>query len=102
MFENKEINLTLELLNNIINREPQDALISSKNLLEKIFGKKFSENIEINGLLRYNSLAGQEDNIHYWGLLYEGATTSGIYENFSLVAFPQKYKIQIKSFCVLE
>ncbi len=88
MFGNKEINLAGELIQSILDKNPDEALINSKNLLEELFGKKFSDNIESNGILRYNSLKGSEDSIKYWGLLYDGASSSGVYENFSLVTFP--------------
>lgn len=88
MFNSEEIGLAQNLLQTILDKDSQKALDESKTLLDEIFGKKFSNDIEKNGILRYHSLAGQEENIQYWGLLYEGATTSGVYENFSLVAFP--------------
>jgi len=88
MFGNDEIQLAQNLLGRIIEKNPEESLVKTKELLEVIFGKRFSDGIEKNGILRYKSLAGQEDNIQYWGLLYEGATASGVYENFSLVAFP--------------
>ncbi|RLF31716.1 MAG: hypothetical protein DRN07_06615, partial [Thermoplasmata archaeon] len=88
MFNSEEIGLTQNLLQAILDKDSQKALDESKVLLDEIFGKRFSNEVEKNGILRYNSLAGQEENIQYWGLLYEGATTSGVYENFSLVAFP--------------
>lgn len=88
MFDSKEIGCAQKLLQAILKKKHQDALSESKSLLGEIFGKRFSDEIENNGVLRYKSLIGQEENIQYWGLLYEGATTSGVYENFSLVAFP--------------
>jgi len=88
MFNSKEIRLAQDLLQAILDKNPQDALNKSKILFEEIFGKKFSDGVENNGILRYNSLIGQEENIQYWGILYKGAPTSGVYENFSLVAFP--------------
>jgi 5-methylcytosine-specific restriction protein B len=88
MFDSQDIKLAQNLLQAILSRNPQDALEKSRVLLGEIFGRRFSDGIENNGILRYRSLIGQEENIQYWGLLYEGAPASGVYENFSLVAFP--------------
>lgn len=88
MFESKAIRLAEELIQAILEKNPDEALKCSKNLLNEIFGKKFCNEIDHNGILRYNSLKGPRDSIKYWGLLYEGASKSGVYENFSLVAFP--------------
>jgi len=88
MFGSEEIKLAKNLLQAILDKDAKNAKNESKALLGKIFGKNFTKEIENNGVLRYNSLKGQDVNIQYWGLLYEGATTSGVYENFSLVAFP--------------
>ncbi|HBT20724.1 MAG TPA: hypothetical protein DEA47_05120 [Peptococcaceae bacterium] len=88
MFIPKHINFAKEILEAIKNKDADNSLEATKKLFEEVFGKRFSEEIDKNGVLRYKSLTGPEDNIHYWGLLYEGATPSGVYENFSLVVFP--------------
>ncbi|MCX7732713.1 MAG: AAA family ATPase [candidate division WOR-3 bacterium] len=90
MFTTDQKELARALLQAIINKDTNAALNTSKNLLGDIFGANFAKNSDANGILRfYSLLAGQSgENIPYWGLLYEGATLSGPYENFSLVAFP--------------
>ena len=88
MFDNKYIIRAKNLLEAIRDKEPQKSLEKAKELFEEIFGKRFAEEIDKNGILRYNSLSGPEENIQYWGVLYENAPQSGVYENFSLVLFP--------------
>ena len=88
MFENKAINFAEALIQAILEKNSDEALKISKNLSNELFGKRFRDSIESNGILRYNSLKGPEDSIKYWGLLYEEASLSGVYENFSLVVFP--------------
>ncbi len=90
MFKPKYIELAKELMQTIHDKNADRSLEKSKKLFEGIFGKKFSEGIDQNGILRYKSLTGSDENIQYWGVLYEGATLSGVYENFSLVVFPDK------------
>lgn len=73
MFEQEEIELTIELLNHILNRNSDGAFTSAKKLFELFFGKNFAREVENNGVLRHKSLTGPEDNIHYFGILYENA-----------------------------
>ncbi len=88
MFKQKHIESAKKLLESIKNKSAEQSLENAKQLFEDIFGKRFAEEIDKNGILRYNSLSGPEENIQYWGMLYENAPQSGIYENFSLVVFP--------------
>jgi len=88
MFKQNYINLAKNVLQSIRNKSVEESLKTSKTLLQEIFGKSFTEAIDKNGILRFNSLKGPEENVQYWGLLYENAPQSGVYENFSLVLFP--------------
>ncbi len=78
------------LFESVVACEAEKALDASKQLLDQVFARRsFAEgDIGKSGLLRYNSLKLGEENIPYWGLLSEGATTSQAYEGFSLVLFP--------------
>ncbi len=86
--DSKISDITKELLVEILSKNPSPSLDKAKLLFNCIFGKRFSDEIDKNGVLRYNSLSGPEENIKYFGVLYENAPQSGIYENFSLVLFP--------------
>jgi len=88
MFKQNYINLAKNVLQSIQNKSVEESLKSTKTLFQEIFGKSFTEGIDKNGILRFNSLKGPEENVQYWGLLYENAPQSGVYENFSLVLFP--------------
>jgi len=88
MFTQKDQKKALKLLTSIQDCNADNALKNSEELLNDVFGTKFTEGIGKNGVLRYNSLSGSDESVKYWGLLYEGATTGGPYENFSLVVFP--------------
>lgn len=88
MFNANVIAGAKDLLGAIRDKNPQKSLEEAKKLFEKIFGIRFASEIDKNGILRYNSLSGPEENIQYWGILYENAPHSGVYENFSLVLFP--------------
>ncbi len=88
MFKQRYIESAKKLLESIKNKNAEESLVNTKKLFEDIFGKRSAEEIDKNGILRYNSLSGPEDNIQYWGVLYENAPQSGVYENFSLVIFP--------------
>ncbi len=88
MFGQDELNRAVSLLNHILKKDSDSALSSAKELCELCFGKSFAREVENNGVLRHRSLTGPEDNIQYFGILYENAPLSGIYENFSLVLFP--------------
>ncbi len=88
MFKAKHIYLGKQLLNSIKIKSAEQSLENTKQLFEEVFGKRFADEIDKNGILRYKSLTGPEENIQYFGILYENAPQSGIYENFSLVLFP--------------
>lgn len=88
MFKQSYINLAKKVLESVQKKSIEESLKSTKKLFEEIFGKNFTEEIDKNGILRYNSLKGPEENVQYWGVLYENAPQSGVYENFSLVLFP--------------
>ncbi len=88
MFNQKYVELAEQLLESIRLKNADQSLNNAKQLFEEVFGKRFAEEIDKNGILRYKSLSGPEDNIHYLGVLYKNATQSGVYENFSLVLFP--------------
>lgn len=88
MYDKKITEETKKLLEKILNKDPNQSLEQAKSLFEDIFGQRFAKEIDKNGVLRYNSLGGSEENIQYFGILYENAPQSGIYENFSLVLFP--------------
>jgi hypothetical protein len=79
-------------LRSILERKPDESLKLTKDLFNEIFAQSFVNEIDKNGILRYNSLSGPEENVQYWGLLYENAPQSGVYENFSLVIFPDNSK----------
>ncbi|MCX7611743.1 MAG: AAA family ATPase [Ignavibacterium sp.] len=88
MFNRDELEKTKKLLNSILQKNADASLKYAIEIFELIFGKNFSKEIDKNGVLRYRSLTGPEDNIYYFGVLYENAPLSGVYENFSLVVFP--------------
>jgi MoxR-like ATPase len=88
MFKQKHVELAKQLLESIKLKNAEQSLENAKQLFEEVFGKRFADEIDKNGILRYKSLSGPEENIHYWGVLYENAPQSGVYENFSLVLFP--------------
>ncbi len=88
MFKREYIESAKELLESIKTKDAEESLRNAKELFEDIFGKRFAEEIDKNGILRYKSLSGPEENIQYWGILNENAPPSGVYENFSLVLFP--------------
>lgn len=88
MYDKETIKIATMLLEAIRKADPDRSFNVCTALFDLIFGKRFSDELKSNGILRYNSLAGGEDNIKYFGILYEGAAKSGPYENFSLVAFP--------------
>jgi len=88
MFNQKYVGLAKQLLDSIRLKNAEQSLENAKILFEAVFGKRFADEIDRNGILRYKSLSGPEENIQYWGVLYENASQSGVYENFSLVLFP--------------
>ncbi len=88
MFKQKYVELAKQLLESIKLKNAEQSLENAKQFLEVVFGKRFADEIDKNGILRYKSLSGPEENIQYWGVLYENAPQSGVYENFSLVLFP--------------
>ena len=88
MFDRNTIELAKDLLKTILDKDSERVLENTKTLFTEIYGKRFSDEIDKNGVLRYNSLSGPEENIQDWGVLYENAPQSGMYENFSLVLFP--------------
>jgi len=87
MYDKKIIGRTKDVLSSILEKNSGESLEKTKSLFTEIFGKRFADEIDKNGVLRYNSLSGPEENIQYWGVLYENAPQSGVYENFSLVLF---------------
>jgi len=91
----KLIKLTKELLKSIQEKNYDNAKENAKLLFKEIYWENFAEEIDKNGILRYKSLSGPEENIPYFGILYENATLSGMYENFSLVVFPDNKKEQL-------
>lgn len=88
MFKQTHVKLTQKLLESIKLKNDELSLRNAKQLFEVVFGKRFADEIDKNGILRYKSLLGPEENIQYFGILYENAPQSGVYENFSLVLFP--------------
>jgi len=96
MFKQKHISLAKDVLKSIQDKNAEESLKNTKKLFEEVFGKSFAEKIDKNGILRYNSLKGPEENIRYWGILYENAPQSGVYENFSLVVFPDNTEDSIQ------
>ncbi|WP_456465253.1 McrB family protein [Desulfurobacterium sp.] len=88
MFKVKHINLAKQLLNSITEKNIEKSLENAKQLFEEVLGKHFADEIDKNGVLRYKSLTGPAENIQYFGILYENAPQSGVYDNFSLVLFP--------------
>jgi len=88
MFKQEYVELAKQLLESIKIKNAEQSLENAKQLFEVAFGKRFADEIDKNGILRYKSLSGPEENIQYWGVLYENAPESGVYENFSLVLFP--------------
>ena len=88
MFKQTHVELTRKLLESIKFKNDELSLKNAKQLFEVVFGKRFADEIDKNGILRYKSLLGPEENIQYFGILYENAPQSGVYENFSLVLFP--------------
>lgn len=88
MFKKDDILKAIDLLKSIKDCEVENSLNKSKELLQEIFGSTFVKDIDSNGMLRYKSLTGADESVKYWGLLYDGAATSGPYENFSLVIMP--------------
>ena len=94
-FKSNTLRLAENVLRSVLDKNEDEVLTHVKNLFREIFGKNFSESIENNNLLRYKSLGGDKGNIPFLGFLYENAPQSGIYENFSLVLFPNKNTSQI-------
>ena len=84
MFKQTHVELTRKLLESIKFKNDELSLKNGKQLFEVVFGKRFADEIDKNGILRYKSLLGPEENIQYFGILYENAPQSGVYENFSL------------------
>jgi len=86
MFTQKYVKPAKQLLESIKFKDTEQSLKNSRQLFEMVFGKRFADEIDKNGILRFNSL--NSSDVPYWGLLYENAPQSSVYENFSLVLFP--------------
>ncbi len=92
VFNVKIIESTKNLLKKILEKNSKWSLKNTKQLFKEIYGKRFADEIDKNGILRYNSLRDSDENIQYWGVLYKNAPQSGVYQNFSLVVFPDNTK----------